>query len=194
MTRKILKNYLLRIVPFFLLTLLAWHYLGFSKVYHTLIALSLDILYPSLDPTGFVQSVAIRGKEFVIHLLFHSKSMDLKIMADDLTVNTVPLIALFLSSPIKYAKIIYMINFAIALVVLFFIHVFTLSATVPFAFADNAEMYADSSLRQSMTWFLIHYTRFYELIGKYLIVLILWFPYIVCYLTLGQCVKARRKH
>ncbi len=183
MAPKILKQYLIRIVPFFVLTFLAWRLLGLSKFYHILVALPLDLLNPRFDPTGFVQGAFVEGEEFVFRILCGGKHMELRIIADDLTSNTVLLVALFLSSPIRSVQKLYLTHFAAALVILYSIHVFSVAAGIQFAFMTNPEILANDAMDQPTTRLFAHYARFYEFMGMYLFVLVLWSPYVVRYLA-----------
>jgi hypothetical protein len=182
MARKVVLLYLVKIVPSFVVVLVAWRALGVSALYHRLVAAAFDLLHPVFDPTGFVRGASVEGKHFLIDLTISGKGERLQIMGDDLTSNAVLLVALFLASPIKSNVKPFMVHLACAMVVLFVLHVGAVAATVQYAVATTPALSGPGGeLGFASRWF-AHYLHFYELIGTYLFVLVLWIPYVAGYL------------
>jgi hypothetical protein len=103
-------------------------------------------------------------------------------MGDDLTSNTILLISLFLASPIKSNAKPYVIHFASALAILFAMHVLAVAAAAQYALATTPEMLGQGGSGHPITLLLAHFAHFYELIGMYLFVVVLWVPYVASYL------------
>jgi hypothetical protein len=178
MVRKVVIPYLAKIVPAFLVCLLAWRALGLSAIHNTLVALAFDVIHRLLDPTGTVRSVAAAGKEFVLGLSIGGKTSHLKIVADDLTGNTIVLLAFFLASPIRSSVKSFAAHLAGALGVLFCIHVVAVAASTQHALFSSPDVLGPGATVQIGTRLLLQFGHFYELIGMYLFPLVLWVPYI----------------
>ncbi len=171
--------FLIKVFPIFFLTLLFWQYVGVSRFYHALIAGLLDLVYPPLDPAGITKGVTVEGGEFLVSILFMGKIHGLKIVAEDITSNTAMLVSLYLASPIRprirrFAKFL-----LVSLLILFAVHCLTVGATIQYAFMTSRAILGMHSYGPITTKLVDSYTYFYELIGMYLVVLALWFPYIV---------------
>lgn len=182
MARKVVTQYLVKIVPSYLVSLLVWRALGLAVLYHSLVASALDVLHPILDPTGSVRGVFVEDKEFVFRLWAGGKGVQFRVMGDDLTSNMILLVSLFLASPIKSNVKPYVIHFASALAILFAMHVLAVAAAAQYALAMTPEILGQGGSGHLMTLLLAHFAHFYELIGMYFFVLVLWTPYVASYL------------
>jgi len=175
MVRKALIVFLIKIFPLFLLILFFWQYLGISHVYLGLAAAVLNVFFPLLDPTGLVQGFGSDGTSFIVYL---AGSHTLKIVGEDITSNTAMLLSLYLASPILYRPRKFVFYFAGSILILFFIHCFTVSTTILYAFSTNPYIMRHHPIGATTIKAADNYVYFYELIGMYLVILALWFPYI----------------
>ncbi len=180
MARKTLIVFLIKIFPLFLLILFLWQYLRISHAYLALAAFTLNAFFPLLDPTGIVEGFGSDGISFIVYL---ANAKPLKIVAEDITSNTAMLLSLYLASPIRLYLRKFIIFFAASILILFLVHCFTVSVTILYAFASNPDIMERHPLGPTTIKAVDDYVYFYELIGMYLIVLALWFPYIGCCLT-----------
>lgn len=179
MTSRTIKRLLIKIVPVFLVTMILWHYAGLSRLYHGVLAMSFDGLLPLLDPTAMIKRVTLEGDELLLRILFQGRKIGLAVTAPDITSNSVLLLALFLSSPIKPNPRLYAGFFAGSVVVLFGIHLITVATNVQFAFMANPEIAPGLAHGKLLTGMMVHYRQFYLEYGMYLFVLALWCPYLI---------------
>jgi hypothetical protein len=176
MVRSIVTRYLVKIVPAFLLSLLAWRVLHLSVVYHSIVAFALDIAHGLLDPTGAVRGVSVAGGEFVVDLASGAGTTHLKIVADDLTGNAIVLLAFFLASPIRSHVKSFALHLCAALAALVGLHVFA-AASNQYALATSGHFLGPVGAGGCGARPLLYYGHFHELIGMYLFPLLLWVPY-----------------
>jgi hypothetical protein len=175
MARKALIVFLIKIFPLFLLILFVWQFLRFSHLYHSLVASVLDIFFPLLDPTGIVEGFSSEGGSFIVSL---AKVKSLNIIGEDITSNTAMLLTLYLASPIWPYLRKFVFFFAGSILILLLVHCFTVSMTILYAFATTPSMMKRVPIAISTMRAADNYIWFYESLGMYLIILILWFPYI----------------
>lgn len=180
MARKALIVFLIKIFPLFLLILFLWQYLRISHLYLALVASTLNVFFPLLDPIGIVEGFGTDGISFIVYL---AKAKSLKIVGEDITSNTTMLLSLYLASPIRPYLRKFIIFFAASILILFLVHCFTVSMTILYAFASNPDIMKHHPVGPTTIKAVDDYVYFYELIGMYLIILALWFPYIGSYLT-----------
>jgi hypothetical protein len=195
MARKALIAFLIKIFPLFLLILFLWQYLRLSHAYLAVAASVLNVIFPLLDPTGLVTGFDSDGISFIVHL---SIAKPLKIVGEDITSNTAMLLSLYLASPIRHYLRKFVIFFTASIVILFFVHCFTVCMTILFAFATNPVIMKRNPIGLTTIKAADNYVYFYELVGMYLIILALWFPYIGSYLAdmkrrnaLNQAIKQK---
>jgi len=186
MARKPVTAFLIKVVPLFFLFLYLWEARGLSALYHRLLAQVLDAICPTLDPTGTVARVVADGHDLLFRLVLGADRVTLRVNATDITSNTAMLIALYLASPIRRWK-----RFAVwmfcALVALFAVHVVTAVTVSQEALMSNPRVMAGSPFTRAQVVAVPRYNVFYEEMGMYLIVLLMWFPYLVT-----KIVEARR--
>jgi len=156
-----------------------WHARGVASWYYGLMARVLDAVYPGLDPAGVVTGVAVRGHEFGVGFVAGGTRQVLSLNATDITSNVAVLFSLFLASPILRRVRVFLIHFVVSAAVLFLIHLLTAAALIQKAFLTHPVVMAGSPFSNTGIKFTLLYTSFYEELGMYLIVLVLWFPYIL---------------
>lgn len=179
MARKPVIVFLIKVVPLFAVFLFLWHSRGLAGWYYRLVASVLDAVYPGLDPAGVVTGVAVKGNEFGVGFVAAAKRQVLSLNAADITSNVAMLFSLFLASPILRRTRVFLTHVAISVVVLFVIHVFTAMTLIQRAFMTHPAVMAGSPFSKTEIKFTLLYTSFYEEMGMYLLVLVLWFPYIL---------------
>jgi hypothetical protein len=182
--------FLIKVVPAFFVLLWLWQAVGVSHWYHEALAVFLNWIYPMVDPTGVVRGVGVEGHDVNLRLLVGDAKTALAINASDVTSNFAMLVALYVSSPIRRRWRRFLTCLGAALVVLFALHAFTLVSVSQEAFSldPGIRRLAGYSARVSHDAGL--YNAFYEQIGMYLYVLLLWFPYILT--TLRDTRKEKR--
>jgi len=156
-----------------------WQAAGVSYWYHEALAAFLNWIYPAFDPTGVVRGVGVDGHEVTLRLLVGDAKTALSINASDVTSNFAMLVALYVSSPIGRRWRRFLASLGVALATLFVLHAFTVVTVSQEAFSLNPGIrhLAGFSARISRAAGL--YNAFYEQIGMYLYVLLLWFPYVL---------------
>ncbi len=179
MARKPVLIFLAKVVPLFLVFLYLWHELGVAHGYYRLVAAVLDAVYPGLDPAGAVTGVAARGDELGVGLLVGANRQVLSLNATDITSNAALLFSMFLASPIRRRERAFLVVFTASAVILFLVHVFTAMMLIQKAFFTHPEIMAGGFFSGTDVKLVLLYTTFYEELGMYLVVLLLWFPYIV---------------
>jgi hypothetical protein len=184
MARKALIAFLIKIFPLFFVILLLWQFLKFSHAYMAAVAAVLDVFFPLLDPTGIVKGFDSDGIHFIIHLTIANP---LKIVGEDITSNTAMLLSLYLASPIRHYLRKFTIFFTASILILFFVHCFTVSMTILYAFTTNPDIMRRAPVGLTTMKAVDNYVYFYELVGMYLIILALWFPYI------GSCLAGMKR-
>lgn len=186
MARKPVIAFLIKVVPLFFLFLYLWEARGLSALYHRFLARVLDAVCPALDPTGTVARVAAEGHDLIFGLVLGADRVTLRVNATDITSNMAMLVALYLASPIRRWK-----RFAMwmicALVALFAVHVVTAVTVSQEALMLHPRVMAGSPFTHAQLVVVPRYNVFYEEMGMYLIVLVMWFPYLIT-----RIVEARR--
>jgi hypothetical protein len=175
MAQKALIAFLIKIFPLFLLILFLWQFLRFSHLYHSITASILNVFFPSLDPTGIVEGFASDGTSFIVKL---AKGKILNIVGEDITSNTAMLFSLYLASPIRHRVRKFIKFFLASIFILLTVHCFTVSTMILSALAQTPQVLRNYSIELSIIRAADNYILFYELIGMYVIILALWFPYI----------------
>ena len=175
--RRILA-FLIKVGPVFLALLWLWHSAGLSAVYHRMLAGFLNVWYPHVDPMGVVAGAVAEEQEVMLRLLVAGRKTGLAINGEDITSNFAMLAALYLSSPIRRHWRLFLVHFASSAVVIFVLHALTVFTFSQQAFMSHPEIAKLGYTRTRMN-FTLHYNVFYEAMGMYLFVLVLWFPYIL---------------
>lgn len=184
MARKLVIVFLIKVFPLFALFLYLWHARDLAHVYYRLLAGLLDAVYPYFDPTGNVTGVMTRGHEFGIGLLLNAQREVLSINATDITSNIAMLLSLYLASPIRRAPRTFLIYFICSLAVIFLVHAVTVVTLSQEAFMTHPAIMAHSPFTKTEITLIPLYNLFYVEVGMYLVVLVLWFPYIL------KCIRA----
>ncbi|MFQ5511321.1 MAG: hypothetical protein ACE5EO_05680 [Candidatus Krumholzibacteriia bacterium] len=177
---------LIRILPAFLATMALWQYAGLAKLYHACLAVPLDVLLPAFDPSGLVKGVGAEGDDLFVRILYQGRRLGLSLTAQDITSNTVLLIALFLSSPFTPSLRRHLISLGGSLGILFIVHVVTVAANVQFALMANPEITTSPAGIGFLAGVVVRYRQFYIEYGMYLFVIVLWSPYFIASLARGR--------
>lgn len=191
MDRKPVVVFLIKVVPLFAVLLYLWHARGFSGGYHGLVAGFLYPFYPHLGPTGVFTGITADWQHFTVGLLIHAKTASLNINANDITSNFVLLIALYFASPIRESAKVFCAALGGAVVALFLVHGATVVTCSLEALMTHPAIIASSPFNEAETFLIPRYNVFYEEMGMYLVVLVLWFPYIL-WRILGVRGQARK--
>jgi hypothetical protein len=130
--------------------------------------------------------VAARGHEFGIGFVVNAKRDILSINATDITSNMAMLFSLYLASPIRRRVRVFLIGFICSLIVIFFVHTFTVIMLSREALSGHPGIMALSLFSKGEVRLAVLYNAFYNELGMYLVVLLLWFPYIL------WCVRGMR--
>ncbi|NIO00869.1 MAG: hypothetical protein GTO42_01805 [Candidatus Latescibacteria bacterium] len=177
----------------FFLTLFVWHYLGLSHPYHSIVAGVLNIIYPMIESTNLIGGIHSEGSSFVIDLIYKGKSVgSLNIVGEDITSNTAMLLALYAASPIRIHLRKFVAFFIASLLILFFVHCLTLATMIQYSLIINPEIMRRYSFKVFTIKAVDAYIYFYEIIGMYLIILAIWFPYII--ICAAEAKRRRKAH
>jgi len=187
MALRAIKLFLIKIVPVFVVSMVAWQKLGISKIYHAVLASVLN-LFPVFDRSGLDARVMSEPGKFGMNFSYSGTITDIPLdaFALQITGNAPLLIALYLSSPIMPLRRTYVVYFVIAFLGLFLTHVCTTTLLIQLGvmttpgWADIASFYDYGT---GYMTFLKYYKSFYEIFGLYLFVLVLWLPYIGTYVV-----------
>lgn len=179
MVRRPVLVFFAKAVPLIFLFLVLWQGLGFSRPYHELLAGILDAVYPRIDPTGAVTGVGVRNNEFHFSLLLGEDRVGLSINASDVTSNMTMLLALYLASPIRRRLKRFLMFFGGSLALLFVLHAVTVVSVSQYALMTHPGVMASAPFSATQMRLVPRYNVFYEELGMYLSVLLLWFPYIL---------------
>ena len=172
-----IKWFLIKIVPIFVIVLVAWQKYGLSHYYQSLVASVLNFFLPLFSP--LIDGVMYDDNKFLLALIYQGKKGTVDFPARTTMLNFTMLLALYLASPIRPIVRTYFTFFLGSLAVMFVIHLFTLSAFFRMFIYDNPNLGTIQITRQ--TTFAEHYARFYELNGMYIFVLLLWGVYAAVY-------------
>jgi hypothetical protein len=170
--------FLIKIVPLFAVFLFLWHARGLASGYYRLLAGFLNAVYPAFDPTGTVTGVVARGHEVGVLLVVNAQNELLKINATDITSNMAMLISLYLASPVRRRVKTFLLYCSSSLILIFFVHAFTVVTLSQEAFITHPGIMASSPFSSTHMTLVQLYDLFYVEVGMYLAVLVLWFPYI----------------
>jgi hypothetical protein len=179
MDARAVARFLLRVFVLLAVLLLAWHKFSVAHVYHSAVAAITDAVYQVAGFGGYVHGVSTDAQDFLIRVLVGGKRTTLHIMASDITSNECTLLALYLASPAGPYRRLYARWFAGSLIGLLLIHVATVIVTAQSAVASHPAYGTPPGPWAARC---AKYVLFYEQIGMYLLVLVLWLPYIVVYL------------
>jgi hypothetical protein len=179
MARKPIIVFLIKIVPLFALFLYLWHARGLAGVYYRMLAEFVDVIYPHIDPTGTVKWVSVKEYNFGIGFVVNAKRDVLSLNATDITSNMAMLVSLYLASPIWRRVRIFLIHFVCSLAIIFFVHAFTIITLSREAFSTHPAIMALTPYTRFEVGITATYNTFYTEMGMYLVVLLLWFPYII---------------
>lgn len=170
--------FLAKVVPLVVLLLVLWQGLGLSHPYHKLLAGILDNVYSHFDPTGAVSGVGVRSDQFYFTLAVGGERVGLSVNAADITSNMTMLLALYLASPIRRRTKQFLVFFACSLALMFFLHAFTVFTVSQAALMTHPGVMASAPFGPAHMKLVLHYRVFFEEMGMYLFVLVLWLPYI----------------
>lgn len=179
MAKRPVLAFLLKVLPAFFGLLWLWHAAGLSSAYHHVLAAFLDTVYPAVDPSGVVQGVVARGHALLLKLLIGESRAGLEVNGDDITSNTAMLAALYLSSPILPRWRLFLGFLGGSLAALFLIHAVTVMTFSQHAFIGEPRIAPLVGAGERWTRFLGGYNSFFESMGMYLFVLVLWLPYLL---------------
>jgi len=187
MAQRAIKLFLIKIVPVFVVSMVAWQKLGISNIYHSLMASVLN-LFAVFDRPGLDGGLITEPGKFGMRCFYSGTMTDipLETFALQITGNAPLLIALYLSSPVMAVKRTYLVYFLIALLGLFLTHAVTsilliqLGVMTTPGWSDIARFYDYGS---GYITFLKYYKSFYEVFGLYVFVLVLWLPYVGTYVV-----------
>jgi hypothetical protein len=187
MVRNPVIVFLIKVFPLFAIFLYLWHAQNLAHGYYRLLAGVLDAFYPYFDPTGKVSGVAVRGHEIGIGLIVNAQREVLSVNATDITSNTAMLMALYLASPVWRRLRAFLLFFICASVLLFSVHAATVVTLSQEAFMTHPVIMANTPFTKTEILLIPIYNLFYVEVGMYLVVLILWFPYIL------RCIRTIRE-
>lgn len=170
--------FLAKLFPAFFLILYFWQGLSLSTYYHRLIGGFLEWIYTS-DPHGMIKGISLQGEEFVVRIAAFGRKMSLEIVAADVTTNEAMILTLYLVSPVIGRWRRYLFFFSASLLLMFSVHSLTVASIIRHALARNPTTSLLVDPRSFWSLAAFHYDNFYELMGMYLFVLGLWFPYIM---------------
>jgi hypothetical protein len=168
MDARTVGRFLIKVFVLLPALLLAWQKLSFAPHYHAVVAAMTGAVYGLVAKRGMVHGVSADTHEFLAHVLVGGQRQVLHIEAADVTSNTCTLLALYLASPIRPLWRKYVGWLSGSMVGLLAIHVFTVIAAIQSA----------AGLPGMWTRTCAVYLNFYEVVGMYLLVLVMWLPYI----------------
>lgn len=177
MARKPVIAFLIKVFPVFLGLLLVWHVLGAAHAYHRFLGAVLNVSYPLVDAADIVSGVRADGSDIKLQLQMGRKKAGLTINGEDITSNAAMLLALFLASSSRRRFASWWRHFALAAGILVIVHAVTVVTVSQEAFMTHpgiSQIHAYSNAARSAV---SYYNVFYEQMGMYLLVLVLWFPY-----------------
>jgi hypothetical protein len=184
--------FLAKVVPLIVILLVLWQGLGFSRSYHELLAGIVSVVYPHVDPTGAVTGVGVRDGQFYFRLAVGAERFGLSVNAADITSNMTMLLALYLASPIRRRVKPFLVFFACSVVLLFISHAVTVVTVSQEALTTHPDVMASAPFSATQMKLLRRYNIFFEEMGMYLSVLLLWLPYIAwCVLGVRKDSEAR---
>lgn len=186
MARKPVIVFLVKVVPLIVLLLVLWQGMGFSRPYHNLLAGILDKIYAHFDVTGAVTGLSVRDNQFYFTLTVGGERVGLSVNAADITSNMTMLLALYLASPIRRRRRPFLALFACSLVLLFISHAVTVVTVSQEALTTHPGVMASAPISATRMKLLVSYNVFFEEMGMYLSVLLLWLPYMAWCILRGR--------
>jgi hypothetical protein len=178
MDRRAVILFLAKSSVLYLVFFLLWQVAGLSQVYHGAVAAFLSIVYPHIDPTGAVSGVIASKHDMVFRLVVGDTRFGLAINGVDITSNTAMLLALYFASPIRGHGRVFAVLLSASMVFLFLVHAITLVTASQEALMTHPGIMATAPFSAGERWWVPRYNAFYEEMGMYLYVLLLWLPYI----------------
>ena len=170
---------LIKLVPAFALAMLLWHVAGVAEVYHRMIVPPAGFFLSLFDGSGVIHGAHFKDGDLFVRLLVEGRRTGLTINLSDITSNEPVLVGLFLAAPIMPEVRRWSMWFGASLVALYVVHLFTIGTTVNAALLSNPQTARLLALGTVKGKFLVGYYDFYIQYGMFLVVLILWMPYIV---------------
>lgn len=169
---------LLKLIPLYILFMLAWQVTPLSRYYGHVVSALTAIAYSICAGEGPVKGVVTRGDYFFVKLLIQGRRLGLDIVAGDITSNVAMLLALYGASPMMKTARRFALCLPVSLVIMIALHVATLAATIQYALMTQPEIMRLFPPGKLAVRLVPLYKGFYEVIGMYLFVLLLWIPYI----------------
>ena len=175
--RRAIRGLLLKIFPAFALSLLLWQALGVGDAYHRILAATLDAVWPVFDGTGLIAGVVADGDTMIVRLQSGMTRQTLEVTAHDVTSNWALFLALFAASPMRRRWRQFGLALGAGILLLFIVHVFTFVSVTLEALASHPLFAQD--VPPLAKGFARPYNLFYVEFWMYLVVLLLWIPYIL---------------
>jgi hypothetical protein len=175
--------FLVKVLVLLSALLVAWHQFALARFYHTALAALTDACYRLVPLGGHVHGVWAGGSEFLARVIVGGKSNTLHIVASDITSNFCALLALYLASPVGRPRRDYAAWLVGSVAALMAIHVVTVTATIQTAVAGHPAYSAGPGPGARACG---NYLLFYESVGMYLLVLVLWLPYVLVHMKVTR--------
>jgi len=164
--------------------------------YHTIVAGALDNLLPVFDPTGMVEGVRATGKDVLVRLGLDGQFVVLSVNLSDISNNMGLLWTLYLASfdwrQPRTGAAIAGSHLAGSVAFLFVVHLvtaatFTFEALMTHPLVMRGQPFSNAELS-----LIPRYDIFYEELGSYLVVLLLWLPYAMLVIREGRAGKGQQ--